>query len=89
MEDKVESKRKVKEGVVVSNKMNKTVVVSVKRKFHHPQYSKLIMRSKKYYAHDEENLCKIGDVVIIEETRPLSKLKRWRVTERREQVTMN
>ena len=73
--------RKLKQGVIVSNKMQKTVVVKVDRKFRHPQYDKVIVRSKKYYAHDESGLLQMGDVVSIMETRPLSKLKRWRVTE--------
>ncbi len=66
-------------GVVVSNKMDKTVVVKVERFVQHPRFKKYIKRSKKYYAHDAENKCGVGDVVEIEETRPLSKLKRWRV----------
>lgn len=66
-------------GVVVSDKMDKTVVVKVERFVQHPRFKKYIRRSKKYYAHDERNECRIGDVVEIEETRPLSKLKRWRV----------
>jgi small subunit ribosomal protein S17 len=73
-------KQKVKQGVVMSNKMQKTVVVKVDRKFRHPQYEKVIVRSKKYYAHDESGNLQAGDVVTIVETRPLSKLKRWRVT---------
>jgi small subunit ribosomal protein S17 len=68
-------------GVVVSDKMNKTVVVKVTRRFEHPVYKKHIERSKKYHAHDEHNECKVGDVVAIEETRPLSKTKRWRIVE--------
>ncbi|MEJ5230485.1 MAG: 30S ribosomal protein S17 [Pseudothermotoga sp.] len=68
-------------GVVVSDKMNKTIVVKVTRKFEHPKYKKAIERSKKYHVHDENNVCKIGDVVVIEETRPLSKTKSWRVVE--------
>jgi small subunit ribosomal protein S17 len=70
---------RVKVGIVVSNKMDKTVTVKVERTFPHPQYSKIITRSKKYYAHTEESI-KIGDKVQIIETRPLSKLKRWRVS---------
>ncbi|AJC73000.1 30S ribosomal protein S17 [Pseudothermotoga hypogea DSM 11164 = NBRC 106472] len=68
-------------GVVVSDKMDKTVVVSVARWLEHPVYKKHIKRSKKYHAHDEHNECKVGDVVVIEETRPLSRTKRWRVVE--------
>jgi small subunit ribosomal protein S17 len=73
--------RKSRKGVVVSNKMQKTVVVSVERTIRHPRYDKVITRSKKYYAHDESNTAKPGDVVHIMETRPMSKLKRWRVVE--------
>jgi small subunit ribosomal protein S17 len=73
--------RKLKQGVVVSNKMQKTVVVKVDRKFRHPQYDKVVVRSKKFYAHNETGDLQPGDVVVIMETRPISKLKRWRVTE--------
>lgn len=73
------SHRKVKKGTVVSNKMEKTVVVKVARTFRHPRYEKVITRNKKYYAHNELRPLEIGDEVTIEETRPLSKLKRWRV----------
>lgn len=66
-------------GVVVSNKMDKTVVVAVERRFPHPLYGKVVKKTKKYKAHDEENKCQIGDIVLIRETRPLSKEKRWRV----------
>ncbi|MBC7319352.1 30S ribosomal protein S17 [bacterium] len=66
-------------GVVVSNKMDKTVVVAVERRFMHPLYKKVVKKTKKYKAHDEENKCQIGDIVLIRETRPLSKEKRWRV----------
>jgi small subunit ribosomal protein S17 len=75
------ARRKTREGVVVSDKMNKTVVVRVERRFAHPLYGKQVTRSKKYHAHDENNEYHIGDVVRITETRPLSKLKRWRVSE--------
>ena len=74
-------RRKTFEGVVVSDKMNKTVVVLHRRKVKHPVYGKYIARDKKFYAHDEENKCRVGDTVRIMETRPLSKLKRWRVVE--------
>jgi len=74
-------KRKVREGVVVSNKMAKTVVVAVETRKVHPLYKKAIRLTKKYKAHDENNACKIGDKVKIVETRPLSKEKRWRVAE--------
>lgn len=71
--------RRTKKGVVVSNKMDKSVVVRVERKLRHPVYEKVIVRSKRYYAHDESNALQIGDTVEIIECRPLSKLKRWRV----------
>lgn len=71
--------RKVREGIVVSNKMNKTVTVRVERTIRHPQYDKVIKRAKKYYAHTEDGNIQIGQRVQIEETRPISKLKCWRV----------
>jgi len=74
-------KRKSKMGRVVSNKMDKTVVVTVESFRPHPLYKKQVRRIKKFKAHDEQNSCHIGDVVRIEETRPLSKEKRWRVVE--------
>jgi len=74
-------KRKVKTGQVVSDKMDKTAVVAVKTFRHHPLYKKVIKRTKKYKAHDENNTCKVGDQVKIVETRPLSREKRWRVVE--------
>lgn len=80
--------RKTKEGVVLSNKMQKTVTVRVTRTFHHPRYDKLVSSWKKYYAHTEENI-PVGSVVKIVESRPLSKLKRWRVIEVIEQATEN
>ena len=73
--------RKVREGVVVSDKMQKTVVVAVERRVPHPVYGKMVTRTKKFKAHDEENTAKAGDRVRIMETRPLSKDKRWRVVE--------
>ncbi len=73
--------RKVREGVVVSNKMQKTIVVKVERKLKHPKYGKFLKKSTKFAAHDETNDCKIGDTVRIMETRPLSKSKRWRLVE--------
>ncbi|WP_413228718.1 30S ribosomal protein S17 [Chloroflexus sp.] len=77
-----EQKRKTtKVGRVVSDKMDKTVVVAVDYLKPHPLYRKIIRRTKKFHAHDEENACKVGDVVRIEETRPLSRTKRWRVVE--------
>ena len=66
-------------GSVVSTKMDKTAVVRVTRRFAHPVYKKYITRSKKYYAHDGGSICKVGDEVILEATRPMSRLKRWRV----------
>jgi len=72
-------KVKVREGVVVSDKMDKTVVVSVSRLVKHPRYKKYVKQRKRYKAHDEENSCSVGDQVVIAETRPLSKDKRWRV----------
>lgn len=75
------SKRKIREGVVVSDKMNKTVVVQVESLVKHPIYGRRMRRSKRYKAHDEENRCRTGDRVRIEETRPLSKDKNWRVIE--------
>jgi small subunit ribosomal protein S17 len=69
-------------GTVVSDKTDKTVVVKVERKVKHPLYGKIIRRSKKYHAHDEDNACKTGETVRIEETRPMSKLKSWKVIER-------
>lgn len=75
------NRRKSRIGTVVSDKMDKTVVVSVERRFSHPLYGKQMTRSKKFHAHDENNDYHVGDVVRIVETRPLSKLKRWRVAE--------
>jgi small subunit ribosomal protein S17 len=68
-------------GVVVSDKMNKTVVVAVENRFPHPIYKKTVSRTKRYKAHDEDNNCKVGDQVRITETRPLSRTKRWTVAE--------
>jgi len=79
MENKTRKLRKERIGIVVSNKMDKTVVVAVERKKRHPKYGKLIKLTKKFYAHDEKNECSEGDIVKIMETRPLSKLKRWRI----------
>ncbi len=83
------NKRQQKVGTVSSNKMQKTVVVTVERQVIHPLYKRVVRRSKKFMAHDEHNECRVGDVVRIEETRPLSARKRWRVVEivvRAEQV---
>lgn len=73
--------RKTRVGVVSSNKMEKTISVSVERKLMHPIYGKFVKKTKKFMAHDENNDCHIGDLVRIMETRPLSKNKRWRVVE--------
>ena len=73
--------RKERVGEVVSNKMAKTIVVRVERRFPHPQFKKIVTAYKKFYAHDEKSEAKIGDTVRIEETRPLSKLKRWKLVE--------
>jgi small subunit ribosomal protein S17 len=73
--------RKSRVGTVVSSKMDKTAIVAVERKVAHPVYGKQVVRTKKYYAQDEENAAREGDVVKIVETRPLSKTKRWRIVE--------
>ncbi len=73
--------RKELVGKVVSNRMNKTIIVEVTRKKSHPLYGRVIASKKKFYAHDEKNEAHIGDFVRLEETRPMSKLKRWRLTE--------
>ena len=73
--------RKTREGLVVSDKMDKTVVVEVEDRVKHPKYGKVIRRTKKYKAHDGENACGVGDRVLLMETRPLSATKRWRVAE--------
>ncbi|MCQ2360757.1 MAG: 30S ribosomal protein S17 [Paludibacteraceae bacterium] len=73
--------RKERQGVVSSDKMDKTVTVSIQWKEKHPIYGKFVSKTKKYHAHDEKNECHIGDTVRIMETRPLSKSKRWRVVE--------
>src|SRR5436853_5974983 len=75
------SKRKERLGEVISNKMTKTIIVRVERRFPHPKYKKVVTGYKKFYAHDEKGEAKVGDRVRIEETRPLSKLKRWRLIE--------
>lgn len=73
--------RKTRVGVVVSDKMDKTVVVAIKERVKHPLYGKIVNRTKTFKAHDEQNECGIGDTVRVAETRPLSKEKRWRVVE--------
>jgi small subunit ribosomal protein S17 len=84
MEDRKLRKEKV--GLVVSNKMTKSIVVSVERKVKHPKYGKFVKKTSKFMAHDENNECSIGDTVRIEETRPLSKDKCWRLVEIIEKV---
>jgi small subunit ribosomal protein S17 len=71
--------KKTREGVVISDKMTKTRVVVIERVYRHPRYERVITRSKRLKAHDEQNATKVGDRVLIEETRPLSKEKRWRI----------
>jgi small subunit ribosomal protein S17 len=73
--------RKERIGVVVSNKMDKTIVIAVKRKVKHPIYGKFVNKTSKFYAQDDQNTCNVGDTVRIMETRPLSKLKNWRLVE--------
>lgn len=80
-ENKVRNLRKERIGVVVSSKMDKTIVVATKRKVKHPIYGKFVNKTTKFYAHDEKNDCNIGDLVKIMETRPLSKNKCWRLVE--------
>jgi small subunit ribosomal protein S17 len=80
-ETKQQGRRKEVVGEVVSNKMNKTIVVAVTRTKSHPLYARVISTDKKFYAHDEKNEAHVGDFVRLEETRPLSKLKRWRLKE--------
>ena len=81
MTDVDRGERKVREGYVVSDKMNKTVVVAVEDRFKHPLYGKVVRRTSKLKAHDEDNACGIGDRVLLMETKPLSATKRWRVVE--------
>jgi small subunit ribosomal protein S17 len=79
--ENIRNLRKERIGTVVSNKMEKSIVVAVKRKVKHPIYGKFVNRTTKFYAHDEDNTCTIGDTVRIMETRPLSKTKCWRLVE--------
>lgn len=81
MENTARNLRKVRTGIVVSDKMDKTITVSVERKVKHPMYGKFMKKSKSFHAHDEKNDCGIGDTVKIMETRPLSKSKNWRLVE--------
>lgn len=78
--------RKERIGLVVSNKMNKSIVVTIERKVKHPKYGKFVKKTSKFVAHDETNTCNIGDTVKIMETRPLSKTKNWRLVEVLERV---
>ena len=73
--------KKILTGVVVSDKPNKTIVVSVQTRYQHPKYGKILLKTKRYMAHDEENQCISGDIVLLEESRPLSKNKKWRLKE--------
>jgi small subunit ribosomal protein S17 len=82
MESEETSKRRVLQGKVVSNKMDKTVVVEVERRVLHPKYKKYMKKNARYHAHDENNDCQLNDLVQIQESRPLSKLKRWNVINR-------
>ena len=81
MENKGRNLRKTRVGVVVSDKMDKTIVVAIQERVRHPLYKKIVNRTKKLKAHDENNECRVGDVVMVMETRPLSKDKRWRLVE--------
>ena len=76
-----ENPRKVREGIVVSDAMEATVIVAVVERVRHPRYGKTVQRTKRLYVHDAENTAKVGDKVRVTETRPLSKLKRWRLAE--------
>lgn len=86
MEQEKKVTRKTRIGVVVSNKMQKTITVAIERKVKHPIYKKYFKKTKKLVAHDEKNICNVGDLVKVMETRPLSKLKRWRLIEVIEKV---
>ena len=87
MEDNiVRNLRKTRTGVVTSNKMDKTITIAIERKVKHPLYGKFVKKTSKFHAHDEKNECSIGDTVKIMETRPISKLKRWRLVDVVEKV---
>lgn len=86
MEEKVRNLRKERIGIVTSNKMDKSITISVERKVKHPMYGKFIKKTSTFMAHDEKNDCNIGDTVKIMETRPLSKNKNWRLVEVIERV---
>lgn len=79
--NEAKTSKKTRVGLVTSNKMNKTIVVEVERRVPHPQFKKIVRKTSKFYAHDEAGVAKVGDKVLIEESRPLSKLKRWRLVE--------
>ncbi len=79
--NEAKTSKKTRVGLVTSNKMNKTIVVEVERRVPHPQFKKIVRKTSKFYAHDEAEVAKVGDKVLIEESRPLSKLKRWRLVE--------
>jgi len=81
MEQETRNLRRTITGVVTSNKMDKSITVAVERKIKHTKYGKFLKKTKKYHAHDEANDAKVGDKVVIMETRPLSKLKRWRLVD--------
>jgi small subunit ribosomal protein S17 len=85
-ENIVRNLRKTRTGVVTSNKMDKTITIAIERKVKHPLYGKFVKKTSKFHAHDEKNECSIGDTVKIMETRPISKLKRWRLVEVVEKV---
>ena len=78
---------KQRQGVVIKNRMDKTVVVEVTRRVRHPKYQKFLKKRVRYQAHDAKNECSVGDKVVVEETRPLSKMKRWRVIEITQRAT--
>lgn len=80
-EEEIRNRRKERLGVVVSNKMDKSIVVAVERKVKHPIYGKFVKKTTKFMTHDQDNMCNIGDEVSIMETRPLSKNKNWRLVE--------
>ena len=79
MADQVRARARTREGVVVSAAMDKTIVVTVRRRIKHPRYHKYIATNKKYVVHDESNECNVGDQVVIRESRPISRRKRWRL----------
>lgn len=81
MSELVRNLRKERQGIVVSNRMDKTIVVQIERRVRHAKYGKFVKRRTRFYAHDAENVCNVGDVVRIMETRPLSKTKCWRLVE--------